>query len=165
MEPQPKVISFAPPAEPFVPSSAGTWPCWQPFNRQLPPKLVPLGQKQWSALVVATSSSRFHRCPRTVSAPTDTSTFGTPRDRISRWPIRQRYLIKAQLQHDLCCPEATWVFLKCYSRQHDIAQIECLCSFSALFIKSDFPDCLGAGQLSWFFFQERKKRCYKHGLD
>ena len=80
-------------------------------------------------------------------------------------PTHQRYLIKAQLQHDLCCPEATEVVLNWYSWQHDIAQIECLCSLTALFIESDFPDCSGAGQLSWFFFQERKKRCYKHGLD
>ena len=62
-------------------------------------------------------------------------------------------------------PEAIGVVLNWYSRQHDIAQSECLCLLTALFIESDFPDCLGAGQLSWFFFQERKKRCCEHSLD
>jgi len=69
-------------------------------------------------------------------------------------PIRQRYLIKAQLQHDLCRSEV--VFHR-YIHQHAIAQLECLCCLFTLFIESYFPNCLRAGQRAWVFFKKEMR--------
>ena len=46
-------------------------------------------------------------------APTGTSTFGTNRSLKSHWRHRQRYIIWAQSQHDLCCPEPATVLIFC----------------------------------------------------
>lgn len=82
-------------------------------------------------------SSKCHQCPRNLSTPSDTNTFGNCRHRMSRLHHPPVVPYQAQLQHDLCCSEDTGVVLKCYSQQPEITQIKRMCLLFTLFIKID----------------------------
>ena len=66
------------------------------------------------SVLMAATFEKCYQCPCIMFAPTGTSTFGTNQSLKSHRRHHQRYIIWAQSQHDLCCPEPATVLIFCF---------------------------------------------------